>query len=50
MAFLDTYEVVLLDMCNTIMFDLDNFSETYRCIGGLVLDNTMIQKWLRGNF
>lgn len=56
MAFLDTYEVVLLDMCNTFIFDSDDFTDTadfaatYLRIGGSALKNTMVQKWLREIF
>ena len=56
MRFIDQFQVILLDMANTFMFDVDRFSETedfaatYRQIGGTQLSDTEVHDLVRTVF
>ena len=51
---IDQYDILLLDVCLTLMFGVDRFSEsedfaaTYRELGGASLSNTEVQSYISG--
>jgi FMN phosphatase YigB (HAD superfamily) len=54
--FIDRFDVILLDMARTFMFNVDRFSEeedfaaTYRALGGTALSDSYVQRIIRQLF